>query len=85
MAEVALRAGRQAAALLPLADALQAQLESREQWKLYRELERAGTLTVRMYVSYFLNPPELTAKELEGRRIRQVLVTLEPEVGPSEE
>ena len=27
----------------------------------------------------------LTAKELEGRRIRQVLVTLEPEVGPSEE
>ena len=39
VAEVGLRAGRQAAALLPLADALQAQLESREQWKLYRELE----------------------------------------------
>src|SRR5262245_4909051 len=33
----AARAGRQAAALLPLAEALRAQLEAREQWKLYRK------------------------------------------------
>ncbi|HXS81583.1 MAG TPA: DNA polymerase I [Methylomirabilota bacterium] len=35
----AARAGRLAAALLPLADALRAQLEAREQWKLYKKLE----------------------------------------------
>src|SRR5204863_5989379 len=35
----AARAGRQAAALLPLAEALRAQLEAREQWKLYTQLE----------------------------------------------
>jgi DNA polymerase-1 len=33
------RAGLRAAALLPLADALRAQLEAREQWKLYEKLE----------------------------------------------
>jgi DNA polymerase-1 len=32
-------AGRRAATLFPLADALQAQLEAREQWKLYERLE----------------------------------------------
>ena len=39
IAATAARAGRQAAALLPLADALRAQLEAREQWKLYTQLE----------------------------------------------
>jgi len=39
VSETALRAGRQAAALFPLAEALRAQLEAREQWKLYTELE----------------------------------------------
>jgi DNA polymerase-1 len=33
------RAGLRAAALLPLADALRAQLEAHEQWKLYEQLE----------------------------------------------
>ena len=39
VAAVAARAGRMASALLPLADALRAQLEAREQWKLYTQLE----------------------------------------------
>ena len=39
VAAVAERAGRMAAALLPLADTLRAQLEAREQWKLYTQLE----------------------------------------------
>ena len=39
VALAAARAGRHAAALWPLAEALRAQLESREQWKLYTQLE----------------------------------------------
>src|SRR5262249_43422201 len=47
VAQAALRAGRRAAALLPLAEALRGQLEAREQWKLYRRLEHPliGVLT----------------------------------------
>ena len=40
VADLAVRAGRQAAALLPIAEALRAQLEAREQTKLYTELEQ---------------------------------------------
>jgi predicted amidohydrolase YtcJ len=32
---------------------------------LYDELRRGGKLTVRMYISYFLDPPELTPQEIE--------------------
>ncbi|HEV2105010.1 MAG TPA: DNA polymerase, partial [Candidatus Eisenbacteria bacterium] len=39
VARAAALAGRQAAALFPLADALRAQLEAREQWRLYADLE----------------------------------------------
>ena len=39
VAAVAAAAERMAAALWPLADALRAQLEAREQWELYRDLE----------------------------------------------
>lgn len=47
VAAVAASAERMAAALWPLADALRAQLEAREQWALYRDLEHplVGVLT----------------------------------------
>ena len=32
---------------------------------LYDELRRKGDLTVRQYIAYFLNPPELTAADIE--------------------
>jgi len=34
--------------------------------ELYDELRRHGELTVRMYVAYFLNPPELRQQDLES-------------------
>lgn len=35
-----------------------------EEFALYDELRRAGDLTLRMYIAYFLNPPELRPKDL---------------------
>ena len=34
--------------------------------ELYDELRRSGELTVRMYVAYFLNPPELRQQDIEA-------------------
>ena len=67
---VAVRAGRRAAALLPLADALRAQLESREQWKLYTELEHPliAVLTAMERAGVALDVPVLTAMATEMAR-----------------
>jgi predicted amidohydrolase YtcJ len=35
-----------------------------EEFDLYDELRRHGDLTLRMYIAYFLNPPELRPKDL---------------------
>jgi predicted amidohydrolase YtcJ len=35
-----------------------------EEFDLYDELQRHGDLTLRMYIAYFLNPPELRPKDL---------------------
>jgi predicted amidohydrolase YtcJ len=35
-----------------------------EEFALYDELRRRGDLTLRMYIAYFLDPPELRAKDL---------------------
>lgn len=37
-----------------------------EELDLYDELERHGDLTVRFYIAYFLNPPELRPQDLEA-------------------
>ena len=37
-----------------------------EEFALYGELLRHGDLTLRMYIAYFLNPPELRPKDLEA-------------------
>ena len=36
-----------------------------QHFDLYDELNRSGNLTVRMYIAYFLDPPELTTKQIE--------------------
>lgn len=36
-----------------------------ELFDLYDELQRNGQLTLRMYIAYFLDPPELTAQKIE--------------------
>jgi len=36
-----------------------------DSFDLYDELRRGGDLTVRFYISYFLDPPELTPEEIE--------------------
>jgi DNA polymerase-1 len=58
----AARAGRFAAALLPLAEALRAQLEAREQWKLYTRLEHPliGVLVAMERAGIALDPAVLT-------------------------
>jgi DNA polymerase-1 len=63
VAAAAARAGRQAAALLPLADALRAQLEAREQWKLYTQLEHpiVAVLVAMERAGVALDVPVLTA------------------------
>ncbi len=62
VADVAARAGRQAAALLPLAEALRAQLDAREQTKLYTELEHPliSVLTTMERTGVALDVPVLT-------------------------
>ena len=35
-----------------------------EEFALYDELRRRGDLTLRMYIAYFLNPPELRSKDI---------------------
>ncbi|HMD09131.1 MAG TPA: amidohydrolase [Candidatus Acidoferrum sp.] len=35
-----------------------------EEFALYDELRRSGDLTLRMYIAYFLNPPELRPKDI---------------------
>jgi predicted amidohydrolase YtcJ len=37
-----------------------------EEFALYDELRRQGDLTLRMYIAYFLNPPELRPKDLSA-------------------
>src|SRR6185369_17887367 len=59
----AARAGRLAAALLPLAEALRAQLEAREQWKLYTRLEHPliGVLVAMERAGIALDPAVLAS------------------------
>lgn len=59
----ALMAGRQAAVLLPLAEALRAQLEAREQWQLYTQLEHPllAVLAAMENAGVALDVPVLTA------------------------
>ncbi len=66
----AARAGRQAAALLPLAEALRAQLEAREQWKLYTQLEHPiiAVLAAMERSGVALDVPVLTAMGAEFAR-----------------
>ena len=68
--EAAARAGRMAAALLPLAEALRAQLEAREQWKLYRRLEHPliGVLAAMERAGIALDPGVLIAMSGEMTR-----------------
>jgi DNA polymerase-1 len=63
----AARAGRLAAALLPLAEALRAQLEAREQWKLYRRLEHPliGVLLAMERAGIALDPDVLATMSTE--------------------
>jgi DNA polymerase-1 len=63
----AARAGRMAAALLPLAEALRAQLEAHEQWKLYRRLEHPliGVLVAMERAGIALDPGVLTSMSAE--------------------
>jgi predicted amidohydrolase YtcJ len=37
-----------------------------EEFALYDELRRRGNLTLRMYIAYFLNPPELRPKDIDA-------------------
>jgi predicted amidohydrolase YtcJ len=37
-----------------------------EEFALYDELRRNGDLTLRMYIAYFLNPPELRPKDIDA-------------------
>jgi predicted amidohydrolase YtcJ len=37
-----------------------------EEFALYDELRRSGDLTLRMYIAYFLNPPELRPKDIDA-------------------
>ena len=72
---VAARAGRQAAALLPLAEALRAQLEAREQWKLYTQLEHPliAVLGAMERAGVALDVPVLTAMSADMTRDIAVL------------
>src|SRR5580765_2365005 len=67
VAAAAARAGRLAAALLPLAEALRAQLEAREQWKLYRRLEHPliGVLAAMERAGIALDPAVLEKMSAE--------------------
>ena len=64
------RAGRQAAALLGIADALRAQLEAREQWKLYTRLEHPliGVLVAMERAGIALDPTVLARMSEEMTR-----------------
>jgi len=70
VAAAAARAGRLAAALLPLAEALRAQLEAREQWKLYRRLEHPliGVLAAMERAGIALDPAVLEKMSAEMTR-----------------
>src|SRR5208282_1303351 len=37
-----------------------------EEFALYDELRRSGELTLRMYIAYFLNPPELRPQDIDA-------------------
>ncbi|MFM7232764.1 MAG: DNA polymerase I [bacterium] len=76
VADVAERAGRQAAALLPLADALRAQLKAREQGKLYTQLEHP---LIEVLVAMERTGVALDAAVLEGMSadMARELATLE--------
>ena len=67
---VAARAGRRAAALLPLAEALRAQLEAREQLKLYTQLEHPliAVLGAMERAGVALDVPVLTAMSADMTR-----------------
>jgi DNA polymerase-1 len=75
VATAAARAGRQAAALLPLAEALRAQLEAREQWKLYTQLEHPliAVLAAMERSGVALDVPVLTAMGADFARDIAVL------------
>ena len=80
----AARAGRLAAALLPLAEALRAQLEAREQWKLYRRLEHPliGVLVAMERAGIALDPTVLMNMSAEmGRDIAALETRLQALAG----
>ena len=48
---------------------------------LYEELHRHGDMTVRFYISYFLDPPELRKQDLDAVLLsRPVIVSGSPAV-----